>query len=189
MSVMRFDSFRDFDRFTQQLFGEGGRRSGPQGFPLDAYRRGDRFYVHLDLPGVDPDSIDLTCERNVLTIRAERSFQSVQDDEVIVSERPQGNFSRQLFVSEALDTDAIDASYDQGVLTLEIPVAEQAKPKRIEISRSHSGRQTIEGRGNRPRELGDGRERQGAPAWQHAGLRMRRRAPQVRSFRDEDVES
>ena len=146
MSVMRFDSFRDFDRLTQQLLGEAaGRRSGPQSFPMDAYRRGDRFYVHLDLPGVDPDSIELTCERNVLTIRAERSFQGDHDDEVIVSERPQGSFSRQLFVSEALDTDAIDASYDQGVLTLEIPVAEQAKPKRIEISRGQSGRQTIEG--------------------------------------------
>jgi HSP20 family protein len=155
MSVLRFDSFRDFDRMTQQLFGEGGRRSGPQGFPMDAYKRGDRFYVHLDLPGVDSDSIDLTCERNVLTIRAERSFQADQDDEVIVTERPQGSFSRQLFVSEALDTDAIDASYDQGVLTLEIPVAEQAKPKRIEISRSHSGRQTIEGTGRASSETAE----------------------------------
>ena len=147
MSVMRFDPFRDLDRLTQQLLGEGGRRSGPQSFPIDAYRRGDRFYVHLDLPGVDPDSIDLTCERNVLTIRAERSFQGNQDDDIIVSERPQGSFSRQLFVSEALDTDSINATYDQGVLTLEIPVAEQAKPRRIEISRSQSGRQTIEGSG------------------------------------------
>ena len=80
MSVMRFDSFRDFDRLTQQLFGEAGRRSGTQSFPMDAYRRGDRFYVHVDLPGVDPDSIELTCERNVLTIRAERSFRGDHDD-------------------------------------------------------------------------------------------------------------
>ena len=144
MSVMRFDPFRDLDRLTQQMFGESGRRSGPQSFPMDAYRRGDHFYVHLDLPGVDPDSIDLTCERNVLTIRAERSFQGNQDDEIIISERPQGSFSRQLFVSEALDTDSIDASYDQGVLTLEIPVAQQAKPRRIEVSRGVSDRATIE---------------------------------------------
>ena len=150
MSVMRFDSFRDFDRLTQQLFGDSGRRSGPQGFPMDAYRRGDRFYVHLDLPGVDPDSIDLTCERNVLTIRADRRFQGNPDDEIIVSERPEGSFSRQLFVSEALDTDSLDASYDAGVLTLEIPVAEQAKPRRIEVSRGASGRQTIEGTGRVP---------------------------------------
>ena len=145
MSVMRSDPFREIDRLTQQLFGEGGRRSGPQSFPMDAYRRGDHFYVHLDLPGVDPDSIDLTCERNVLTIRAERSFQGTDGDEVIVSERPEGTFSRQLFVSESLDTDSIEANYDQGVLTLEIPVAQQAKPRRIEINRGASGRETIEG--------------------------------------------
>jgi HSP20 family protein len=145
MSVMRSDPFREFDRLTQQLFGEGGRRNVPQSFPMDAYRRGDRFYVHLDLPGVDPDSIELTCERNVLTIRADRSFQGEQDDEILVSERPQGSFSRQIFVSEALDTNSIDASYDQGVLTLEIPVAEQAKPRRIEVSRGASNRQAIEG--------------------------------------------
>jgi HSP20 family protein len=147
MSVMRFDPFRELDRLTQQAFGEAGRRYGPQSFPMDAYRRGDRFYVHLDLPGVDPDSIDLTCERNVLTVRAERRYQGDQDDEVIVAERPQGSFSRQLFVSETLDTDSIEANYDQGVLTLEIPVAEQAKPRRIEIGRSANGRQTIEGTG------------------------------------------
>jgi HSP20 family protein len=142
MSVMRFDPFRELDRLTEQMLAGGG--SGPRSFPLDAYRRGDRFYVHLDLPGVDPDSIELTCEQNVLTVRAERRFESTQDDELIVSERPQGTFSRQLFVSDALDTDRIEASYDQGVLTLELPVAEQAKPRRIEIGR-RGGRQTIEG--------------------------------------------
>lgn len=145
MSVMRSDPFRELDRLTQQLFGDGARRSVPQSFPMDAYRRGERFYIHLDLPGVDPDSIELTSERNVLTIRAERSFQGDQDDEILVSERPQGSFSRQIFVSEALDTNRIDASYDQGVLTLEIPVAEQAKPRRIEVSRGTSERETIEG--------------------------------------------
>ena len=153
MSVLRYDPFRDFDRLADQLLGQA--RGAPRSFPMDAYRRGDHFYVHLDLPGVDPDSIDLTCERNVLTIRAERSFQGNQDDEILISERPQGSFSRQLFVSEALDTDSIDASYDQGVLTLEIPVAEQAKPKRIEISRSHSGRQTIEGTGRASSETAE----------------------------------
>ena len=147
MSVMRSDPFRELDRLTQQLFGDGGRRSVPQSFPMDAYRRGERFYIHLDLPGVDPDSIELTSERNVLTIRAERNFQGDQDDEILVSERPQGSFSRQIFVSEALDTDPIDASYDQGVLTLEIPVAEQAKPRRIEVSRGANGRETIDGTG------------------------------------------
>jgi HSP20 family protein len=148
MSVMRFDPFRDFDRLAEQMFGGGSRSSGPRSFPMDAYRRGDRFLVHLDLPGVDPDSIELTCEQNVLTVRAERRFDSEEGDELIVSERPQGVFSRQLFVSDALDTGAIEANYDAGVLTLELPVAEQAKPRRIEIGRS-GGRKTIEGSAKR----------------------------------------
>ena len=113
---------------------------------MDAYRRGDRFFVHLDLPGVDPDSIEVTCERNVLTIRAERRFDVEEGDELIVSERPQGVFSRQLFLSEGLDTDAIEANYEHGVMTLELPVA-QAKARRIEIGRSggESQPETIEG--------------------------------------------
>jgi HSP20 family protein len=145
---MRFDPFRDFDRLADQMLGGGSRSAGPRSFPMDAYRRGDRFFVHLDLPGVDPDSIELTCEQNVLTVRAERRFESEEGDELIVSERPQGVFSRQLFVSDALDTDAIEANYDAGVLTLELPVAEQAKPRRIEIGRS-GGRKTIEGSAKR----------------------------------------
>ena len=148
MSVMRFDPFRDFDRLTEQMLG-GRRGAEPRSFPMDAYRRGDRFFVHLDLPGVDPDSIELTCEQNVLTIRAERRFEQREDDDVIVSERPQGVFSRQLFVSDALDADAIEAHYDGGVLTLELPVAEQAKPRRIEIGRKGGGPQTIEGTARR----------------------------------------
>jgi HSP20 family protein len=148
MSVMRFDPFRDFERLTEQMLG-GSRGSTPRSFPMDAYRRGDRFFVHLDLPGVDPDSIDLTSEQNVLTISAERRFEQGEEDQVIVSERPQGTFSRQLFVSEALDLDAIEAHYDDGVLTLELPVAEQAKPRRIEISRGERGPRTIEGTASR----------------------------------------
>lgn len=149
MSVMRFDPFREFDRLAEQVLGGSARGGSPRGFPMDAYRRGDRFFVHLDLPGVEPDSIELTTEQNVLTVRAERRWDSQEGDELIVSERPQGVFSRQLFLSDALDADAIQANYDQGVLTLEIPVAEQAKPKRIEISRSGGGPQTIEGSATR----------------------------------------
>ena len=149
MSVMRFDPFREFDRLAEQMLGAGSRGGSPRSFPMDAYRRGDKFFVHLDLPGVDPDSVELTSEQNVLTVRAERRWETQEGDELIVSERPQGVFSRQLFLSDALDVDAIDASYDQGVLTLEIPVAEQAKPRRIEISRSGGGPQTIEGSATR----------------------------------------
>jgi HSP20 family protein len=149
MSVMRFDPFREFDRLAEQMLGAGSRGGGPRSFPMDAYRRGDRFFVHLDLPGVDPDSIEVTCERNVLTIRAERRFDVEEGDELIVSERPQGVFSRQLFLSEGLDTDAIEANYEQGVLTVEIPVAQRAKARRIEIGRSGGASQSIEGSATR----------------------------------------
>lgn len=144
MSVMRFDSFRDLDRMAEQLLADAGRRRQPQTFPMDAYRRGDRFFLHLDLPGVDADSIELTTEQNVLTIAAERRFENAKDDQIIISERPQGTFSRQLFLSDALDTENIDASYEDGVLTLSIPVAERAKPRRIQIA-SNGGPTTIEG--------------------------------------------
>jgi HSP20 family protein len=149
MSVMRFDPFREFDRLADQMLGGTGRAVPPRSSPMDAYRRGDRFFIHLDLPGVDADSIELTCEQNVLTVRAERRYAQQEGDQIVVSERPQGEFSRQLFLSDALDTDAIEANYDQGVLTLQVPVAEQAKPRRIEVGRSGAGPQTIEGTGTR----------------------------------------
>ncbi len=103
---------------------------------MDAYRSGDAFYVHFDLPGIDLDSIDLTVERNVLTVRAQRKAARTDEAERIVSERPQGVFTRQLFLGETLDVDNLRAEYDAGVLTLTIPVAEQAKPRKVEISGS-----------------------------------------------------
>jgi len=142
--LMRFDPFRDADRLAQELL--TGRAGGaPRGFPMDAYRRGDRFFVHLDLPGVDPDSIELTAEQSVLTISAERRFDSDEGDELLVSERPQGTFTRQLLLGDNLDVDRIDAGYENGVLTLEIPVSERAKPRRIEITSQGGERKTIEG--------------------------------------------
>ena len=137
--LMRSDPFQELDRLTRQLTGAVTRPA----VPMDAYRKGDEFYVHFDLPGVDPDSIDLTVDRNVLTVRAERKV-SVEGDgvETLVAERPTGTFTRQLFLGETLDVDRLEASYDAGVLTLRIPVAEQAKPRRISISGS-SGRQEI----------------------------------------------
>jgi len=148
MSVLRFDPFQELDRLTEQAL-PGRRGGGARTFPIDAYRRGDRFFVHFDLPGVDADKIELTCEQNVLTVRAERVFATRADDELIVSERPQGVYSRQLFVSDALDTDRIEANYDRGVLTLELPVAEQAKPRRIQIGGADSRPETIEGAATR----------------------------------------
>jgi len=138
---MRFDPFRDFDQLVAEQM--AGLRGAPRSVRMDAYRRGDEFVVHLDLPGVDPDAIELTVEQNVLTIKAERRFEPVEGDELLVSERPQGTFTRQLLLGESLDTDRLEADYDQGVLTLRIPVAEAAKPRRVEITKSAGGQRSI----------------------------------------------
>ena len=127
--LMRFDPFRELDRLTPPPWGD--RRPV---MAMDAYRRNGDFVVHFDLPGVDPSSIDLTVEKNVLTVTAERHFARREGDEITVSERPQGRFNRQLFLGESLDSEQISANYDQGVLTLHIPVAERAKPRKVEIS-------------------------------------------------------
>lgn len=142
MSVLRFDPVRDFDRLAEQMF-SAGLRGTPRSAPMDAYRRGDHFLIHLDLPGIDPDAIELTVEQNVLTIRAERHFEPEEGDELLVSERPQGTFTRQLLLGESLDTDRLEADYDQGVLTLRIPVAEAAKPRRVQITKSSGGQRSI----------------------------------------------
>jgi HSP20 family protein len=127
--LMRTDPFRELDRLAQQVVGTPSR---PAAMPIDAYRDGDRFVVQFDLPGVAADSIDLTVERNVLTIHATRS--RTEGFELVLAERPYGTFSRQLFLGDTLDTDHIDAVYSSGVLTLTIPVAERAKPRKVTIS-------------------------------------------------------
>jgi HSP20 family protein len=133
MVLMRTDPFRDLDRWTQQVFGTSAR---PAVMPMDAWRDGDQFIVEFDLPGVNADSLDLNVERNALTVRAERQ-ELDQNREMLTAERPRGVFSRQLYLGENLDTDKIEANYHDGVLRLTIPVAEKAKPRRIEIS--HNG--------------------------------------------------
>ncbi|WP_345624158.1 Hsp20/alpha crystallin family protein [Streptomyces ziwulingensis] len=136
--LMRTDPFREIDRLAQQVFTQTPR---PSAMPMDAYRSGDDFVVHFDLPGIDPESIDLDVERNVLSVRAERRSPAPEGAEPVVAERPTGTFTRQLFLGDTLDTDRIDASYDAGVLTLRIPVAEQAKPRRIQIAGGADRRQ------------------------------------------------
>ncbi|MBF6558182.1 MAG: Hsp20/alpha crystallin family protein [Acidimicrobiales bacterium] len=134
--LMRTDPFRELDRLSQQFFGQHspGTWTRPSPMPIDAYRAGEEFVVHFDLPGVAPDAIELEVERNVLTVKAERRPVTVADNvEMAVSERPLGVFSRQLFLGETLDAEHIAADYDAGVLTLRIPVAEKAKPRKIEI--------------------------------------------------------
>src|SRR4051794_25475836 len=137
--LMRTDPFHEFDRLAQQVFGPTANR--PSAMAMDAYRSGDDFIVHFDLPGIDPETIELDVERNVLNVRAERRSPAPENAELLVAERPTGSFTRQLFLGETLDTERIDASYEAGVLTLRIPVAEQAKPRRIQITGGDSRKQ------------------------------------------------
>ena len=139
--LMRTDPFRDLDRLAQQVLGTPAR---PAAMPIDAYRKGDEFVVQFDLPGVAPSSIALTVEKNVLTVHAERRRPDLEGVEMLVGERPQGTFSRQLFLGDTLDTDRIDAGYADGVLTLRLPIAEKAKPRRVPINASDKGNTAID---------------------------------------------
>ena len=130
--LMRTDPFRELDRLSQQVFGTPGTLARPSAMPMDAWREGHEFIVEFDLPGVDPESIDLDVERNVLTVKAERAALP-GDRELLAAERPRGVFSRQLILGDTLDTEGVQAGYDGGVLTLRIPVAERAKPRKIQI--------------------------------------------------------
>ncbi len=133
--LMRTDPFREFDRLAQQVLGTPAR---PAAMPIDAYRQGDEFIIEFDLPGIDASSIELTVERNVLTVHATRGRSAGDDVEMILAERPLGTFSRQLFLGDTLDADALSANYAEGVLTLRIPVAEKAKPRRVQVTAGDS---------------------------------------------------
>src|SRR5438105_2457831 len=117
--LLRFDPFRYADPSTSAA----GGASTPRSFPLDAFRRGDTFVLQFDLPGLDTSTIDLTADRNVLTVKGERRSARREGDEIVVAERPHGEFTRQLILGDTLDTERISAYYDDGVLTLEIPLA------------------------------------------------------------------
>jgi HSP20 family protein len=131
--LMRFEPFREFDRITEQMVNE--QRARPM--PVDAYRRGNEFKVHFDLPGVDSRLIELTVEKDLLTVRATRAWIRAEGDQIQIAERAQGEFSRQLFLGEGLDREHVTANYENGVLTLTIPVAEDAKPRKVEVT--HAG--------------------------------------------------
>ncbi len=133
--LMNFDPFLDFDHIVQKLWGSTLLPVAP----MDAYRNGDRLVVHFDLPGLLPESLEVTVDKNVLTVSGRRSWQPGEGVEIVVSERPQGSFSRRLYLGENLDTEKIEASYDKGVLTITIPVAESAKPRRVQIGTSETG--------------------------------------------------
>ena len=140
--LLRFDPFRELDRLSQQLADES--RSATRAVPMDAVRRGDRLVVLFDLPGVDASTIDLTVERNQLTLTAERPRHQAEGDELLVAERPRGTFARRLFLGDNLDTERIEADYHDGVLEVSIPVAEQAKARKVSIGGSNGQAQPIE---------------------------------------------
>jgi HSP20 family protein len=129
--LLRTDPFRDLDALAQEAF---GTRARPSSVPMDAFRKGDTFTVRFDLPGVEPDSIDLTVEKDALTVSAERNWTADDDTQVVAAERRQGAYRRQLFLGKGLDADKVTADYTNGVLTVTIPVAEQAKPRRVTVT-------------------------------------------------------
>ena len=137
--LIRSEPFRVFDRLTEEMLSQRRARQ----IPVDAYRRGNEFKVHLDLPGVDSRFIELTVEKDLLTVRATRAWVRTEGDQIQIAERPQGEFSRQLFLGESLDRDHITANYENGVLTLTIPVAEEAKPRKVEITHGTNVAQAV----------------------------------------------
>lgn len=141
MSVLRFDPFRELDRLTDQGFG----RPRPVALPVDVYRRADELVLQFDLPGVDPATVDVTVERNVLAVTAERRSDRREGDELVVAERPVGRFTRQLQLGDGLDTEHVGASYDAGVLTISFPVASEVRPRRVHVTSGGTASATIEG--------------------------------------------
>jgi HSP20 family protein len=143
--VLRFDPFRDFDRLAEQFFGgESGRV--PLAMPMDLYRSGDHYVLHCDLAGADPGSVDVSVDGSTLTVRAQRSARTEEGVQWLRHERPFGTFQRQVSLGDGLDLEKINATYHDGVLTVTIPVAEKAKPRRIEImSGEKSGGRVLEG--------------------------------------------
>jgi HSP20 family protein len=133
MTSLRFDPFRELDRFASEVWGTS---RSPRLMPMDAYRDGESYVLRFDLPGVEPGSIDVVAEKNTLTVRAERKPEAGEGVQYVVAERPSGSYSRQIVVGDALNLDSVSADYANGVLTVSIPVAEQAKPRRIEVGRS-----------------------------------------------------
>ena len=140
MPLIRFDPFREFDRMFDQAVNQARQPS----FPMDAYRHGDTIVVHFDLPGVDPSSIDIEYERQALTVSAERSWRPTEGDQLLAAERVHGKFQRQILLGEGLDTEHLKATFEHGVLTVTIPVAERAKPRKIDVEITGSEQKSID---------------------------------------------
>ena len=141
--VLRFDPFRDVDRLAEQLL---GTQRSPRVMPMDLFRSGDHYVLACDMPGVDPGSVDISVDGGTLSIRAERTPRSDAEAQWLAQERPSGTFLRQLSLGEGLDTEQIHATYENGVLTVTLPVAERAKPRRITVDVSGLGARQVESR-------------------------------------------
>jgi len=141
MAVLRFDPFRDLDRLTEQMLGAPvGSARTPRFMPMDLYRAADHYVLHADLPGVDPGSVDVSVDNGTLTLRAERSGRTDDSIEWLTNERFTGSYMRQLALGDGVDTDRIAATYENGVLTVTIPLAEKVKPRRIHIDTAPDAR-------------------------------------------------
>ena len=134
--LMRFDPFRELDRWADQVTQTA--RQGNLSIPMDAVRHGDRVFLNFDLPGVDPEAIDITVERDTLTVSATRRFERAEGDEVLANERYQGTFTRRVLLGDTLDSSRLEAAYDHGVLSVTIPVSEQAQPRKISVGGGHA---------------------------------------------------
>ena len=141
MTALRFDPFRELDRFASEMMGAA---RAPRLMPLDAYRHGENYVLHFDLPGIDAESLEVVAERNTLTVRATRRTDAPEDAQFVMAERPSGQYSRQIVMGDGLDLESVGANYRDGVLTVTIPVKEQAKPRRIEIGRDSADHKVIE---------------------------------------------
>lgn len=132
------DPFRDLDRLATALFDT--TRRGPRRMPMDLYRDGDHYVLTADLPGIDPGSVDIDVDGQLLTIRAERTVPSGEDVKWITREREGASFLRQLSLGQGVDTERISASYANGVLSVTIPVSEKAKPRKVAVETADTAR-------------------------------------------------
>ncbi|MCA5924755.1 MULTISPECIES: Hsp20/alpha crystallin family protein [Curtobacterium] len=142
--TMNFDPFRELDRLAGSLLGTA---TGPRSMPMDLYRTGDHYVLDVDLPGIDPGSVDIDVDGSVLTIRAERTLGAPEGSQWLTRERQPGSFVRQLTLGDGLDAERITAGYDNGVLSVTIPVKESAKPRKIAVSVGGGSEQLAVGSG------------------------------------------
>ena len=135
--TMSFDPFSELDRLATSMF-----RPGPKFMPVDLYREKDQCVLSADLPGIDPGSVDVDVDGHVLTIRAQRTAPTQGGSKWLAQERPHGSYLRQFSLGEGVASERISATYDNGVLSVIIPVSERAKPRKIEVSTASASEQT-----------------------------------------------